>query len=44
MYAIRSYYAASVKRTTKGLPVGAYTYSQGLEWAVEAGTVKTEAA
>ena len=25
------------------LPVGAYTYSQGLEWAVEAGTVKTEA-
>lgn len=25
------------------LPVGAYTYSQGLEWAVEAGTVKDEA-
>ena len=25
------------------LPVGAYTYSQGLEWAVEAGTVKNEA-
>ena len=25
------------------LPVGAYTYSQGLEWAVEAGTVATEA-
>jgi urease accessory protein len=24
------------------LPVGAYTYSQGLEWAVEAGTVKDE--
>lgn len=25
------------------LPVGAYTYSQGLEWAVEAGTVMDEA-
>jgi urease accessory protein len=25
------------------LPVGAYTYSQGLEWAVEAGLVKDEA-
>jgi urease accessory protein len=25
------------------LPVGAYTYSQGLEWAIEAGTVKDEA-
>ncbi len=25
------------------LPVGAYTYSQGFEWAVEAGTVKDEA-
>lgn len=25
------------------LPVGAYTYSQGLEWAVETGTVKDEA-
>jgi len=25
------------------LPVGAYTYSQGLEWVVEAGTVKDEA-
>lgn len=25
------------------LPVGAYTYSQGLEWAVESGTVRTEA-
>lgn len=24
------------------LPVGAYSYSQGLEWAVEAGTVKDE--
>jgi len=26
------------------LPVGAYTYSQGLEWAVETGAVKDEAA
>ncbi len=25
------------------LPVGAYTYSQGLEWAVESGAVKNEA-
>jgi urease accessory protein len=25
------------------LPVGAYSYSQGLEWAIEAGTVKDEA-
>jgi urease accessory protein len=25
------------------LPVGAYTYSQGLEWAVEVGTVRNEA-
>jgi urease accessory protein len=25
------------------LPVGAYSYSQGLEWAIEAGTVKNEA-
>lgn len=25
------------------LPVGAYTYSQGLEWAVESGAVRTEA-
>jgi urease accessory protein len=24
------------------LPVGAYTYSQGLEWAVESGTVRSE--
>jgi urease accessory protein len=24
------------------LPVGAYTYSQGLEWAIEAGTVRDE--
>ncbi|MBP9805020.1 MAG: urease accessory protein UreF, partial [Candidatus Accumulibacter sp.] len=25
------------------LPVGAYTYSQGLEWAVEAGLVRDQA-
>ena len=25
------------------LPVGAYTYSQGLEWAVECGAVRSEA-
>ncbi|MEK7736418.1 MAG: urease accessory UreF family protein, partial [Pseudomonadota bacterium] len=25
------------------MPVGAYTYSQGLEWAVESGTVRDEA-
>ena len=29
--------------TSPALPVGAYTYSQGLEWAAEAGTVKDEA-
>jgi urease accessory protein len=28
--------------SSPALPVGAYTYSQGLEWAVEAGTVKDE--
>ena len=25
------------------LPVGAYTYSQGLEWAVESGLIRDEA-
>ena len=25
------------------LPVGAYTYSQGLEWVVESGTIHNEA-
>lgn len=25
------------------LPVGAYSYSQGLEWAIEAGWIKDEA-
>ncbi|MBF0260317.1 MAG: urease accessory protein UreF [Magnetococcales bacterium] len=29
--------------TSPTLPVGAYTYSQGLEWAVEAGRVRDEA-
>lgn len=29
--------------TSPTLPVGAYTYSQGLEWAAENGTVKNEA-
>jgi urease accessory protein len=29
--------------TSPALPVGAYTYSQGLEWAIEAGTVQDEA-
>jgi len=29
--------------TSPALPVGAYTYSQGLEWAVEQGTVTNEA-
>lgn len=29
--------------SSPALPVGAYTYSQGLEWAVESGVVRTEA-
>lgn len=29
--------------SSPALPVGAYTYSQGLEWAVESGTLRTEA-
>lgn len=29
--------------SSPALPVGAYSYSQGLEWAVEAGTVRDEA-
>ena len=28
--------------TSPALPVGAYTYSQGLEWAVESGTIRGE--
>jgi len=30
--------------TTPALPVGAYTYSQGLEWMIDSGQVKGEAA
>jgi len=30
--------------TSPTLPVGAYSYSQGLEWVVETGAVKSEAA
>ncbi|ENO84219.1 urease accessory protein UreF [Thauera linaloolentis] len=29
--------------SSPALPVGAYTYSQGLEWAVDSGAVRTEA-
>ena len=29
--------------TSPALPVGAYTYSQGLEWAVESGRIRNEA-
>jgi len=29
--------------TTPALPVGAYTYSQGLEWAIDSGRIRTEA-
>lgn len=29
--------------SSPALPVGAYTYSQGLEWAIDSGTVRTEA-
>ncbi|MCX7165836.1 MAG: urease accessory protein UreF [Rhodocyclales bacterium] len=35
--------ARFLQLASPALPVGAYTYSQGLEWAVEAGTVKDEA-
>ena len=35
--------ARLLQLASPALPVGAYTYSQGLEWAVEAGTVKDEA-
>ena len=34
--------ARLLQLASPALPVGAYTYSQGLEWAVEAGTVKDE--
>lgn len=35
--------ARLLQLASPALPVGAYTYSQGLEWAVEAGTVRNEA-
>lgn len=35
--------ARLLQLASPALPVGAYTYSQGLEWAVEAGWVKDEA-
>ncbi|MCF8198546.1 MAG: urease accessory protein UreF [Sulfuritalea sp.] len=35
--------ARLLQLASPALPVGAYTYSQGLEWAVEAGTVNDEA-
>ncbi|MDX9994603.1 MAG: urease accessory protein UreF [Rhodocyclaceae bacterium] len=35
--------ARLLQLASPALPVGAYTYSQGLEWAVEAGTVTNEA-
>ncbi|MCF8179292.1 MAG: urease accessory protein UreF [Sulfuritalea sp.] len=35
--------ARLLQLASPALPVGAYTYSQGLEWAIEAGTVNDEA-
>ncbi len=35
--------ARLLQLASPALPVGAYSYSQGLEWAIEAGTVKDEA-
>lgn len=35
--------ARLLQLASPALPVGAYTYSQGLEWAVESGTVQGEA-
>lgn len=35
--------AKLLQLASPALPVGAYTYSQGLEWAVEAGAVRDEA-
>ncbi len=35
--------ARLLQLASPALPVGAYTYSQGFEWAVECGTVKDEA-
>jgi urease accessory protein len=36
-------FARLLQLASPALPVGAYTYSQGLEWAVESGTVRDEA-
>ena len=35
--------ARLLQLASPALPVGAYAYSQGLEWAVESGTVRDEA-
>ena len=35
--------ARLLQLASPALPVGAYTYSQGLEWAVESGTIRDEA-
>ncbi len=35
--------ARLLQLASPALPVGAYTYSQGLEWAVECGTIRDEA-
>lgn len=35
--------ARLLQLASPALPVGAYTYSQGLEWAVESGTITSEA-
>jgi urease accessory protein len=35
--------ARLLQLTSPALPVGAYTYSQGLEWAVESGVIRDEA-
>ena len=35
--------ARLLQLASPALPVGAYTYSQGLEWAVESGTIRNEA-
>ncbi|MGB9355479.1 MAG: urease accessory UreF family protein, partial [Azonexus sp.] len=35
--------ARLLQLASPALPVGAYTYSQGLEWAVECGVIRDEA-
>ena len=34
--------ARLLQLASPALPVGAYTYSQGLEWAVESGVIRDE--